>query len=238
MSVDINTPHGRRASEDVVKRALAWAARWEPATELREGMLAEAVARGFAQRRCDLGRRLALMTAGISIPVVVATAWMVGTRLFTHGMAGNSAHTGRIRIATVSSLVRRPQSADAMESNVSEQRIGLRPAAAAIQRRSSPLSTATARFESRNRRQQRRLPRNPYQRPADSPRWTTVRVPRYVAGIATAGWLKPSEDDDGTSAVPIMVSIPLEVGYGDSTDSDVSELDVIPVRHVMEVNNE
>lgn len=231
-------PHGS-SGEDLIEAALVWAARWTPDETIRSGMLFETITRHAAGRSQGMGsgRRVLRIAAVLAVPAAIACVMGVLTwKSVLERPYGTETHV-------VVDAGARPDAA--MPPLVAAETAGpdikapdARLAAGTNEVPTSPTKQATRPLPKKTaaRRQGDRPTKAPSAGPA--PRWRTYSVRRYVAGISAAGWLSDPSEHEEARAVPIMVSIPLAEGYGDPSDRDGSELDVIPVKHLMEVDNE
>ena len=64
--------------------------------------------------------------------------------------------------------------------------------------------------------------------------WKTYRVPRYVSGVSMAAWIRTDGADGESDFVPAILDVPLGETYGEPSDDPSIEVDIIPVRYVME----
>ncbi|NLH99424.1 MAG: hypothetical protein GX446_08010 [Chthonomonadales bacterium] len=235
-----------RNREDGLETALMWAARWTPERQLRPGVLSDAVTRRGQSRGLESVRRPRgrLVAAASALALVLAVSmWITANRAARTARTGpdmqaaSSAGAPALDVtAPTTPRADIKQSAPSGAVRMAEgspNTAGVQADGGSSHRRSRQVATASA-------RQTARLRTSPPEskRSREGVRWRKYTVPRYVAGVSTGGWLAGSAGDGDGRVIPVMVDVPLAVGYGDPGDTDLTELDVIPVQHILEEYDE
>ncbi len=233
----------RRSDECAIattEALLRAAAQWQPEGPIAEGMLANVLASRTRTRRVT-GFRWAW--AAVCAPV--GAAFLLALVVRSHEPAGgerravsparpiaighpvaevSAAHSnGVVRSRRAESVAARPVSHPGRSTRASggAMRVGHNRRRAASGRRSSTVAAS-----------------NPARTRLDTAdrvaAWRTYTVPRYVTGVSTGALIRGADTDGNAEYVPAVLHVPLGEICGEPSDDHHFELDVVPIRHIME----
>ncbi len=220
-----------------VEALLRAAAKWQPERPIAAGMLADTIARRTRMPRANMARwRWAVAFAPIGAALTLALVMPRDLGKIDR-TSPRPRTTSALSVGADQSFVADAKTRDAAAGNQSKPASDVRRNAG--RRAPVRISRKTTRVGHRpaggvRPQTMSGVPSEPSRTTA----WTTYSVPRYVAGVSTAAWIRANAPDGEPEYVPAVLDVPLGEMYGEPSDDHSIELDVVPVRYVMEEFNE